>query len=72
MLPVTLTLTESQRTSLHRHLFPDEHGGHFHRVQGALNGTLRKHGYVYAGVDYLADVVQKALKDNARGAGQCD
>jgi hypothetical protein len=47
---------------LHRHLFPNEHGGLLNFVQPVLNGCLGKNGYVYAGVDHLAEMVQKTLK----------
>jgi hypothetical protein len=55
---------------LHRHLFPKEHGGLLHRVQDALNKRLRRDSYVYAGVDHLAELVQKALAGSAKGSDQ--
>jgi hypothetical protein len=47
---------------LHRHLFGKAHSGHFANVLLALNARLRKQNWVYAGVDYLADVVQNAIE----------
>jgi hypothetical protein len=51
---------------LHRHLCPEDRGGSLSRVQQALNGCLGRDGYVYAGVDRLAEVVDGALA----GAGR--
>jgi hypothetical protein len=54
---------------LHRHLFPEAHGGLFFHVQNELNMRLGTNSYVYAGVDCLAEVIQKALKGNGKGPG---
>ena len=48
---------------LHRHLFPDGGiGGSLHQVQLSLNACVGRQDYVYAGVDYLAEVVRGALE----------
>jgi hypothetical protein len=52
---------------LHRHLFPEAHGGLFYQVQHELNSRLGRNNYVYAGVDHLAEVIQKTLKGNGKG-----
>jgi hypothetical protein len=52
---------------LHRHLFPQARGGLFFQIQNELNMRFGRNSYVYAGVDHLAEVIQKALKGNGLG-----
>jgi hypothetical protein len=47
---------------LHRHLFSEDDSWLFQSVQAELNSRFGKDGYVYAGVDHLAEVVDQALK----------
>jgi hypothetical protein len=54
---------------LHRHLFGNVHSGHFARVLLALNARLGKQSWVYAGVDYLSELVQKTLEGNGKASG---
>jgi hypothetical protein len=54
---------------LHRHLFPRESGGLFYHIQEELNRRLRRNAYVYAGVDHLAEVIQKTLKRDGQEPG---
>jgi hypothetical protein len=56
-----------QELVIPRHLFGEDHVGQSYQLQNALNEHLGKNSYVYAGVDYLAEVVQQALKGNGKG-----
>jgi hypothetical protein len=46
---------------LHRHLFCEDRGGYSFEVHQALNQRLGRPGYMYAGVDYLSQLVRDAL-----------
>jgi hypothetical protein len=52
---------------LHRHLYPEDEGILLGSLQFDLNALLRRTGYVYAGVDQLAEVVDAALAGQGRG-----
>jgi hypothetical protein len=51
---------------LHRHLYPEDRGTPLFGVQQELNLRLGRKGYVYAGVDYLGQVVGAALAAGER------
>jgi hypothetical protein len=47
---------------LHRHLFPDDQGTPLSRTQSAINERLGRTGYVYAGVDYLEQLIRATIE----------